>query len=96
MCYTFSSNIKPNCAFYRQNRKIGFFLGSFVEFKLRTVAIYLKTELPWNLRLRCNDFSDKLFLEHFRYSVFQENYYRKSMRADTEMKQILKSKLSIV
>ena len=37
-----------------------------------------------------------LFLEHFRYSVFQENSYRKSMRADTEMKQILKFKWSIV
>ena len=37
-----------------------------------------------------------LFLEHFRFSVFQENNYRKSMRADAEMKQILKSKFIIV
>ena len=30
----------------------------------------------------------KLFLEHFRYSVFQENNHRKSIHANTEMKNI--------
>ena len=38
----------------------------------------------------------QLFLEHFKYSVFQENNHGKSMRAGIEMKHMLKSKLGIV
>ena len=37
-----------------------------------------------------------ILLEHLRYSVFQENDHRRSIHADTEMKQIVRYKLDIV
>ena len=63
-----------------------------MELKLRAVGIQLKVEFPWTIRFKFDDF----ILEHFRYSIFQENNYRQSICADIEMKQILISKLTIV
>ena len=72
-----------------------------MELKLRNVGIQSKEqeEFMWILSSRFSDLIDLFFSSFLKTSgilSFQEKNYRKSMRADTEMKQILKSKLGIV
>ena len=62
-------------------------LGNLIK---KGISVYFQMKV-W-------DFIDKPSLAlfaYYKYSEFQENNHRKSMRIDTEMKQILKSKLSI-
>ena len=52
-----------------------------------------EVEFLWVLRCKFNDFIAKLLkaflVKNFSYCIFQENNNRKSMCADTEMKQII-------
>ena len=95
----FSSNNQANSSFLRTKQTNMIFLGSFHRVQAPYFWNLLKSRNSVDYRCRFNDLIDEPFLALFRkFQVlcFSGEYYRKSMHADTEMKQILRSNLGIV